>query len=378
MSLTSINTSPRLTKHLVRLRAFDTKRLSVVDVGARGGFEPYWSLYGEQVRIIGFEADVKECDRLNQQASNVGSRYFPIALDQNTGKRVFYVTAYPSSSSFYKPDIRFWHRFPDEINLTVVKEAQIDTIDLDTFSRQNELEFVDFIKLDVEGNELPILRGAEKLLKKSVIGLSIEVEFYPSHEGQPVFSDVDSFLRPLGFVLFDLAIYRHARKVLPEVSPYRDDNGNVVPGPTEKGQVIWGQALYLRDAVNEIKFSPLLEDSWDDTKLLKLASIMEIFGLPDCAIELIQVAREKGFLQSWNVDYLIDLLVPKVKDRSLWSIGEKTVSYCEYLKRIANLQLRSMSDRKYKFVLRIVPRPIRHVIRLWLTKLKDLVEEILR
>jgi len=36
---------------------------------------------------------------------------------------------------------------------------------------------VDFIKLDFEGSELDVLKGAEKVVKDSVIGLSVEVEF---------------------------------------------------------------------------------------------------------------------------------------------------------------------------------------------------------
>ena len=60
---------------------------------------------------------------------------------------------------------------------------------------------------------------------------------------------VDSFLRSLGFYLFALTTYNHDRKSLPEISSFQ------VPGPTKYGQIIYGQALYLRDAVNEIKFS---------------------------------------------------------------------------------------------------------------------------
>jgi FkbM family methyltransferase len=376
MALTNINKCPRFTKHLVSLKAFDSKRLSVVDVGARGGFESHWSFYGDQVRLIGFEPDLEECNRLNQQVSNTENCYFPFALAQSIGKRTFYVTAYPSSSGFYKPDMRFLHRFPDEVNLTVVKEIEIDTIDLDSFSRENGLKVIDFMKLDAEGGELPILKGAERLLKKSGLGLSVEVEFCPFHEGQPLFGEVDSFLSPLGFVLFDLSCYRHSRKALPGPRWFGQGSG----GLSKRGQIIWGQALYLRDAVDELNFSNKLEDGWDDLKLLKLASIMELFNLPDCAIELMQVARQKGFLQGWNVDYLIDLCVPGVEDRTFsrfWPRRRKGIYYNEYMHKIAMMESSSAPDRNRRLFIKILPRPIRRGIRFCLTKIKDFIERIL-
>lgn len=62
MSLTNINDNPRFTKYLVDKKAFQVNPLTVVDVGARGGFESHWSSFGDQLRLIGFEPDVEECN----------------------------------------------------------------------------------------------------------------------------------------------------------------------------------------------------------------------------------------------------------------------------------------------------------------------------
>ncbi len=262
-----------MTPHVVASRYLERDPFAVVDVGARGGFEGHWSFYGDQIKLIGFEPDIEECERLNQRTSLTENRYFPIALHQNRGKRPFYVTAYLPASGFYQPDMKFWRRFPDEKNLTLNKIVEVDTIDLDTVAIENRLGSIDFIKLDVEGAELDVLKGAEKTLKKSVFGLSIEVAFLPVHEGRPLFSDIDSYLRPLGFFLYDLMLNRNVRKVL---SPCLFTH---TPRSIEKGQLIWGQAVFLRDAVYEIESSSGLGDGWNDTKVLKLASFMErIFG----------------------------------------------------------------------------------------------------
>lgn len=380
--LTSVNHDPKFIKHLVSLRIFDTDPLSVVDVGARGGFEWFWSFYDDQARVIGFEPDPEECNRLNQQVSNTKNRYFPVALDETVRKRIFYVAGFPQGSSLYKPDMKFFHRLPDEVNVTVVREIEINTVDLDSFSRENGLEPVEFIKLDVEGGELSVLKGSERLLKKSVIGLSIEVGFCRYRENMPVFSEVDLYLKSLGFEPFDLSLYRHARKALPE--PRWFEQGQ---DATKRGQLVWGQALYLRDAVAELNSDcpNKLQDGWNEKKLLKLVSIMELFSLSDCAIELLQATQRKGMLRNWNVDQLADLLVPDIEGRTFPGfgvVGGNSITYKQYLEEIARIgsrQPQESSKAKVKRLLvKVMPRPLRRAIRFVLTKFKNLLESVLR
>ena len=56
------------------------------------------------------------------------------------------------------------------------------------------MDRVDFIKLDTQGSELDILHGAGSLLD-NCSGLQLEVMFSPLYEGQPLFADVDAYLR---------------------------------------------------------------------------------------------------------------------------------------------------------------------------------------
>jgi FkbM family methyltransferase len=318
-----------------------------VDVGVRAGFEKHWGFYNDQVKLIGFEADAKECEKLNRRLANSRRHFFPVALDEKRGTRTFYVTALPDASGFYEPNMQFWQRFHDEVNAAVDKTIEIETIGFDCFVSENNIDQVDFIKLDTQGSELDILKGAISTLGKSVLGLSIEVEFGQVLKDQPVFSDVDSFLRPLGFHLFDLSIYRHVRKSIhvPSSSP--------VPGPTEQGQVLWGQVLYLRDGVDEIEHKRMLGDSWDDLKIHKLASLMELFCLPDCAIELIQVAKKAGFLQEIDINHYVDLLVAGTSSSQAVIARTKQLS------------------------IRFLPKPLLVTVRSFLVKLRDLINKVI-
>jgi FkbM family methyltransferase len=292
VNLEELNLNPKFTKHLVKNKAFGNKLLVVADIGARGGFQPQWDVFGDQIRIIGFEPDQKECLSLNATQSNKGRYcFYPVALFNDSLTHPFYITEYPDSSGMYPPDPEILGRFPNEKQLTVKSVSQIKTIDFDSFSSSNNIGNVDFIKLDTEGAEYDILEGALKSIRKSVIGISCEAWFGPWHKNQKVFGDIDCLLRSLGFSLYDISLNRQARKSLPEL------RSAVMPTPDKYGQLIWCDALYLRDAVSEISSKKNVEDLWDQTKILKLVSLFELFRLPDCAIELLQYAQERNILR---------------------------------------------------------------------------------
>lgn len=347
MSLQNINLDPRFTKIIIATKQFAMAPLIVVDVGARGGYEKFWDIWGDQINILGFEADEAECERLNTNKTKMSIRYFPNALDSRKGKRNFYVTGNHASSGFYLPDERFCERLYGDINLAVEKTIQLNTIDFDSFACDNNICAVDFIKLDTEGSELDILKGFIGTLKKSVLGISIEVEFLQLHIQQPVFSDVDAYLRDMGFILFDLSVYRHARKGIPIATSQPNSS------PVERGQVIWGQALYLRDGAKEIEGTQIIEAGWNDLRILKLTSIMEMFNLNDCAIELLQVAKRNNYLKNLNIDIYIKELMPDIFNH------KKAIAWAK------------------KSVRKILPRTFIPVMYNMLIRTRDFINEII-
>lgn len=282
---------------------FLQKPMTVVDIGARGGREHHWKIFGNQIKIIGFEPDIKECARLNKLNQGPNTTYYPFALWEKKGERKFYIMKNLPSSSFFKPKQDFWVRFPDRKNLAIKKEVYIKTTNLDSFIKEHHVGYVDFIKLDIEGAELPTLKGGLKTIKNSVLGITCEVLFSRILYNQPVFAEIDLFLRSLGFVLFDLGLIRLGRSTL---------SSDI--GPKKEGQVIGGHALYLRDAASEILSANKYIIRWNDIQLLKLASVMELYGLLDCAIELLQTASKRGFLKNWEILSLTNLIL-STKDK---------------------------------------------------------------
>jgi FkbM family methyltransferase len=58
-----------------------------------------------------------------------------------------------------------------------------------------------FLKVDAQGAEYPILKGAQQLLKGSCIGLHLELFVLPLYEGIVLLDKVQAFLEDFGFYL---------------------------------------------------------------------------------------------------------------------------------------------------------------------------------
>ena len=84
--------------------------------------------------------------------------------------------------------------------LSVLEQIPIQVRALDRYSSENKLPAPDLMKLDVQGYEIEVLRGAENALKHCSAIIS-EVSFRPFYKGQCLFEDVVLFLHEHGFRL---------------------------------------------------------------------------------------------------------------------------------------------------------------------------------
>jgi hypothetical protein len=154
---------------------------------------------------------------------------------------------------------------------------------LDHVFKKNQMLTIDFLKLDVQGSELDILKGATDLLKHSLLGAKIEVEFVELYKGQPLFPDIHRFMTDSGFELIDIERAFRKRK------EYQRFLG--------KGQLVFGNALYFRklDSFFEmIDRGKLSEPA--EIKIIKLILIAVIYGMHDYAVSLLMRAKKEGYL----------------------------------------------------------------------------------
>jgi FkbM family methyltransferase len=74
------------------------------------------------------------------------------------------------------------------------------TITLDTITKQNDWALPDLIKLDVQGAEIDVLRGAKQTLM-ICNDIILEAQHVNYNEGAPKFDQVKSYLEAIGFIL---------------------------------------------------------------------------------------------------------------------------------------------------------------------------------
>ena len=109
----------------------------------------------------------------------------------------------------------------------------------------------DFIKIDVQGGELSVLKGAEKTLSNT-LGVEAEVEFLSMYDGQPLFGEICDYLSKLDFEFVDfITIGRWERQSF---------NGF--------GQAVYADALFLKSAETVLRNQRTIEQLSNYLKIL--------------------------------------------------------------------------------------------------------------
>lgn len=165
-----------------------------------------------------------------------------------------------------------------------------------------------------------MLSAQKTLTDKNILGLDLEVNFYGTDcSTDHTFHNTDRFMKKHNYELFDLDIRRYTKAALPDKFIYN------IFAQTISGAPLQGDAFYMKN-INFIDKES--EYSWfESMRLLKMAIIYELYGLDDCAAEILLNHRSK--LESLlDVDHALDLLTPL--------LNGKKVSYKDYMKSINN------------------------------------------
>jgi FkbM family methyltransferase len=104
------------------------------------------------------------------------------------------------------------------------EQVEVEVTTLDLFAQKQRLPQIDVLKLDVQGAEAHVLRGAEQLLRARRIKLvAAEALFVQVYRGQAYYHDVAALLEEVGYRLFDFYNFHY--------------------GPD--GRLHWGDAIFV-------------------------------------------------------------------------------------------------------------------------------------
>jgi FkbM family methyltransferase len=204
---------------------------TVVDVGARNGFDRLPASYTRRAELVAFEPNPEEYRKLADGRTDAAlagyagspfrsTRYFDSALWDTDEERPFYVTSAAGASTLMGEAVprvasRMFTDYPKtspkagksflEANGAVARVIPMKCRRLDGLLPASTK--IDFLKLDVEGAELRVMRGAEALFAaRSVLFVYTEFVMVPYYAEHPLFGDQQVFLRDHGFRLLDLEL----------------------------------------------------------------------------------------------------------------------------------------------------------------------------
>ena len=120
---------------------------------------------------------------------------FNKALGEKNEKLEFNVNVSSDTSSFLDSDLNKKY-YANKVKLD--KKIMVECASLDTLLKTDQIKQPDVIKLDLQGYELYALRGAKETLANAKIVLT-EVEFIPLYKNQPLFDDIDQYLKDNDF-----------------------------------------------------------------------------------------------------------------------------------------------------------------------------------
>ena len=142
-------------------RVMASSPLIVCDIGANGGLEERWKRLKQFCFFILFEPR-------DDGVPKPGQAVFKTALWSSKRVLPFYTTAFPQASSLFLPNAPVVSRHNNAENMEIVStdEISVDAMD-DVIGNAYR---PDFIKIDTEGADLEILKGAQRVITDRCLG----------------------------------------------------------------------------------------------------------------------------------------------------------------------------------------------------------------
>lgn len=199
-------------RHCRLSKILTNSHIHVFDVGANVGQSiRRYRDYFPNCFITSFEPNPEPFNQLEADWGDVsGITLNQIALSNQIGHSQFFSTRVTEASSLLEPADRIVklsseHKYDYKI-------IDVKTLTLDHYCQLNNIHKIDILKLDTQGFELNILKGAEFLLQEQKITIVYtEITFAETYKNQTLFVELVSYLNQFNYDIWDIGSFLYTR-----------------------------------------------------------------------------------------------------------------------------------------------------------------------
>jgi len=192
-------------KHVTQNAFLSIKdNFTIVDVGANVGLMTLqFAKLVPNGKVYSFEPTFYALERLKKNLS----------LNEELAKRVTVINSFVSETSTNAPNIVAFSSWKvngergnndHPVHLGTPKSTEgVPAISLDDFAESQQLDKIDFIKIDTDGHEYEVFKGARKAIAKYKPKIIFEIGLYVMDEKNISFDFYYTYFRDLNYKLID-------------------------------------------------------------------------------------------------------------------------------------------------------------------------------
>ena len=254
----------------------DNNPINIVDIGANPyGDAPIYKplLDGGLARLVGFEPDAQAFAQL-QKIKKPHETYLPYAIGDGQTHLFHSYQSNPASvmNSIFELDQDKMARYQWLAeNRQLIHKTPITTKRLDDIT---EIQTIDFLRMDIQGAELMAVQGAPQKLQDCMV-IHAEALFVSMYKDQPLFSDLELYLRGQGFDFIKFVDITWGA-----IKPfYIEDNPRL-----GFSQMLFCDALFVRDidSLNQLEIAPLAK------LILVLHELYQAYDLAHLVLKILE------------------------------------------------------------------------------------------